>query len=607
MYGVIRAFGIAVALAGAMLAAAPTVRARTLPDTAAAQDQATPDSVAAQAVQVETLPESKECVDCHTKQTDERLSAPAHAYGDDIHAKRGLGCVSCHGPTAKKHQENPDDRSFRKPRRKDIPALCGRCHSDAEYMRQFNPGLRTDQVKEYWTSVHGKRLRTEGDTAVAVCVSCHPAHNILPPTDPESSVFPPNVIDTCGRCHSDKARMAPYGIPTNQAEEYRKSVHAEKLLKEGDLSAPVCNDCHGNHGAAPPEVASVLDVCGQCHSVIADNFKKSEHDEIFADDELPGCATCHSNHAIVKPTTATLRERYEGVCSECHPSEDPSAQSFPKMARVLDSLDASVARSRRILEDAQNKGMEVSQALFNLDGVTNAETEARNSIHTFHLDPVVKAAAPGFKIAAAAEKKGEEALAEHRFRRIGLGISAVIILILITSLFLKIRAMEARASAAESEVDEYFRRVMGGSLSLGREQARIGGTALLLEAAYTDDKLSEADRSYVDDVVRTRFGFTPADADALISLLRRERSDAGRLTRFATLISERFSGEQLSMILEELWRLVFLDDALAEQEVHIMDDVAKLLEVDRTVVAAACRRVTAAAPGGAGTGSVEDR
>ena len=29
--------------------------------------------------------------------------------------------------------------------RKDVPALCGRCHSDAAYMRQYNPSLRTDQ------------------------------------------------------------------------------------------------------------------------------------------------------------------------------------------------------------------------------------------------------------------------------------------------------------------------------------------------------------------------------------------------------------------------------------------------------------------------------
>jgi predicted CXXCH cytochrome family protein len=602
--GVVPAFGGAIAVAVGLLAAVPALHPQTPQDSAAAQPQSAPDSAA---VQVETLPDSKECVECHLKQTDERLSAPPHTYGDDIHAKRRLGCLSCHGPAAKKHQENPEDLSFRKPLRQNIPALCGQCHSDAEYMRRFNPSLRTDQVKEYWTSVHGQLLRSENDTSVAVCVSCHPAHDIRPLTDPQSSVFPTNVIETCGRCHSDEARMAKYGIPTDQVEEYGKSVHAEKLLEEGDISAPVCNDCHGNHGATPPEVSSVLNVCGQCHSVIADKFERSEHAEIFGYDDLPGCATCHSNHAIVKPTNETLRQRYEQVCSECHPTDDPAGQNFPKMAQLLDSLDASIAWSRAILEDARNKGMEVSQALFDLDGVTNAQTAARNSIHTLHVDSVMEASDPGFKIAAVAETRGQEALVEHRFRRIGLGISAGIILLLITSLFLKLRDTEARASSAEGAVDEYFRRTMGESVSLGREQARVGAAAILLEAAYTDDDLSKADLSYVNGVVRTRFGLTPSDADALISLLERQRAYAGRLTRFATLISQNLSGDQLEMVLEELWRLVWSDETLAAHEIRILDDVAKLVHVDREVVAAACRRVTSATPGGVGTGTREDR
>ena len=59
--------------------------------------------------------------------------------------------------------------------------------------------------------------------------------------------------------------MAPYGIPTNQFEEYRSSVHWEALAKRGDLSAPSCASCHGNHGAKPPQVESVSAVCGTCH------------------------------------------------------------------------------------------------------------------------------------------------------------------------------------------------------------------------------------------------------------------------------------------------------------------------------------------------------
>src|SRR6266540_7241295 len=33
--------------------------------------------------------------------------------------------------------------------------ICGRCHSDAQFMKRYNPALRVDQVAEYATSVHG--------------------------------------------------------------------------------------------------------------------------------------------------------------------------------------------------------------------------------------------------------------------------------------------------------------------------------------------------------------------------------------------------------------------------------------------------------------------
>ena len=58
----------------------------------------------------------------------------------------------------------------------------------------------------------------------------------------------------------------------HQFADYQKSVHYAALTKGNDLSAPTCNDCHGNHGAAPPGVGSVANVCGTCHAVFAQKF-----------------------------------------------------------------------------------------------------------------------------------------------------------------------------------------------------------------------------------------------------------------------------------------------------------------------------------------------
>ena len=99
---------------------------------------------------------------------------------------------------------------------------------------------------------------------------------VLVGDDPASKVHPLAVADTCGACHADPEHMAGYRlpargggdrpIPTDQRERYGQSVHAHAMTEKGDLSAPTCNDCHGNHGATPPEVRSVANVCAQCHS-----------------------------------------------------------------------------------------------------------------------------------------------------------------------------------------------------------------------------------------------------------------------------------------------------------------------------------------------------
>ena len=40
-----------------------------------------------------------------------------------------------------------------------------------------------------------------GSSAVANCASCHGVHNILPSSDPKSTINHANLAHTCGQCH----------------------------------------------------------------------------------------------------------------------------------------------------------------------------------------------------------------------------------------------------------------------------------------------------------------------------------------------------------------------------------------------------------------------
>src|SRR5690606_22124448 len=57
---------------------------------------------------------------------------------------------------------------------------------------------------------HGKvsRLGAEG---AAKCSDCHGSHQILPPTDPASTLSRANVVQTCAQCHpGSNRRFAGY-------------------------------------------------------------------------------------------------------------------------------------------------------------------------------------------------------------------------------------------------------------------------------------------------------------------------------------------------------------------------------------------------------------
>jgi hypothetical protein len=385
------------------------------------------------------------CLDCHSA-LPEPLGVTQETFAQDIHAQKGLTCASCHGGDAT--SDDPDKAMSRKAGwkgkidRRQIPQLCGGCHSDPDYMRRFNPSLRTDQLSQYHTSIHGKRLAA-GDAKVAVCTDCHGVHDLRAPSDSRSKVNPVNVADTCGRCHADAAYMSGYKIPTNQFAEYGKSVHHHALVVNGDLSAPTCTTCHGNHGAAPPGFASVANVCSTCHVFQAQLFDSSPHKEAFASAGLPGCVTCHSNHDIAHPTDELIGTGDKAVCTRCHIEGDAGFVAAGKMKEQLEQLAVSIDDSDQVLSRAESSGMEVSQARLDLTQARDALIKARVTVHTFNVARVESEIKPGLEVAAKDYEAGKKAMAERNYRRVGLGISLVAIALVLVGLRLYIKRIES--------------------------------------------------------------------------------------------------------------------------------------------------------------------
>lgn len=123
-------------------------------------------------------------------------------------------CTDCHDTHA--IFKSSDPRSRTNPL--NVPDTCGRCHSDEALMSAY--GQSTAIVDEYRSSVHGRGLLEDNDSAMPTCATCHGNHAATPP-GVES------VHTVCARCHP-------------QANQYfLKSPHAQLDSFRG------CVACHG--------------------------------------------------------------------------------------------------------------------------------------------------------------------------------------------------------------------------------------------------------------------------------------------------------------------------------------------------------------------------
>jgi len=382
------------------------------------------------------------CVSCH-KELDAPLSTPVEQFKGSVHDHPQLSCVGCHGGDAT--SDDPELSMSRakgfigKPNVFATTKLCAKCHSDATYMRDFNPNISVDQYDRYLTSQHGLLL-AKGDKKVAVCTSCHGVHDIKKAHDPTSLVYPTNIADLCGKCHANKEYMQEYSIDINQLDEYKSSIHAQMLYEKGDLSAPTCNDCHGNHGAMPPGLTSIANVCGTCHFVQSEYFSSSPHKSAFDELGLAECEACHGNHAIKEATIEMLGTSESASCINCHDENSKGYEVAGKIRAEIDTIAVKIANAEAMLNKARRAGVEIpTEERLHISDARDAFVQAQTLVHTFSLEKVHESTEKGLGAANKALAVGTLALKEVNRRRQMLVVMVVLTLLVAGLLMLYIR------------------------------------------------------------------------------------------------------------------------------------------------------------------------
>jgi predicted CXXCH cytochrome family protein len=162
---------------------------------------------------------------------------------------------------------------------------------------------------------------------------------------------------------------------------------------------------------------------------------------------MPGCATCHNNHEIHEANDELLGLGEGAVCRRCHVEGAGGGIIAATMRSLIDSLHTEFEAADSLLSTAEFSGMEVSEALFELQGAQTALVRARAAVHTFNVLAVEEEVAAGLEIATRVHTHGEELLDEVQFRRLGLMVSVIIIALLIAGLVLKIRELDQTGSS----------------------------------------------------------------------------------------------------------------------------------------------------------------
>ena len=164
-----------------------------------------------------------------------------------------------------------------------------------------------------------------GLEASASCSDCHGAHNIEAVSDAKSPTTHAHAPEMCGQCHS------------LLLDDWRNdSAHGAAWL-EDNPEAPVCTDCHSSHGVDDPKstanhLASTK-MCGACHAEYFTTFDDTFHGKSsgFGLARSATCADCHTPHRNLgadDPRSSVHPDNVVATCAKCHEDATANIASF---------------------------------------------------------------------------------------------------------------------------------------------------------------------------------------------------------------------------------------------------------------------------------------
>ncbi len=117
------------------------------------------------------------------------------------------------------------------------------------------------------------------------------------------------------------------------------------------------------------------------------------------------------------------------------------------------------------------------------------------------------------------------------------------------------------------------------SPSSDQDRTQVAAAVLLLEAAHVDNECTEKELTHVIDTLRVNFNLSAEITSELIDIARAEKSTAVDLWEFTNQINETHSIAEKTILLESVWRIIYMDGRLDKYEDQFAHRLANLLRL----------------------------
>ena len=138
----------------------------------------------------------------------------------------------------------------------------------------------------------------------------------------------------------------------------------------------------------------------------------------------------------------------------------------------------------------------------------------------------------------------------------------------------------------------------GNPDAAAENSVRLATAVVLVEVMRADASFRPGEREAVRDALHRIFDLSEADAERLESMAESTAAQATDYFAFTSRINERFGMGDKLRIVEQMWRVAYVDGVLSEHERHVLWRIADLLHVPQGAYVNARLRAKQAAGGG---------